>query len=335
MLLDVVMHYGLSPEWEASTAGGEYSSPCPVCGGRDRFRMQPNKQHKKCLGSYFCRQCGINGDTIKFCMDFLKDTYPQACQRLGISLDNVASVHSLIPQLKYVSIFQPTELIYPSQAWQDNALTFIDWAHNNLLNTHEICDLLAKRGIDLQSIKRYRFGYCPETLFRKKELWGMEDDGKLLWIPAGIVIPTFDESILRIKIRRTEYKPADILPKYVALSGGANGMSFIGDQLKRRGIVVESELDAFMIHAHLGNEVFVIGTGSCTRNPDILVHEIVSLCRNIFIAYDNDEGGQKMWNKWKSIYKHAYPAPVSLGKDIGEAVELGMDIKDWWKQLKG
>ena len=35
----------------ASTGGGEYAGPCPFCGGRDRFRVQPLR------GRWWCRGC--------------------------------------------------------------------------------------------------------------------------------------------------------------------------------------------------------------------------------------------------------------------------------------
>ena len=35
----------------ASTRGGEYAGPCPFCGGRDRFRVQPRR------GRWWCRGC--------------------------------------------------------------------------------------------------------------------------------------------------------------------------------------------------------------------------------------------------------------------------------------
>ena len=36
-LLDLVQADGLAPKKVASTNGGEYHSPCPGCGGKDRF----------------------------------------------------------------------------------------------------------------------------------------------------------------------------------------------------------------------------------------------------------------------------------------------------------
>ncbi|MGI8423994.1 MAG: primase-helicase zinc-binding domain-containing protein, partial [Chloroflexota bacterium] len=35
----------------ASTRGGEYAGPCPFCGGKDRFRVQPER------GQWWCRTC--------------------------------------------------------------------------------------------------------------------------------------------------------------------------------------------------------------------------------------------------------------------------------------
>ena len=49
-LLELTRQAGLNPKWVASTAGDEYHSACPSCGGTDRFYIQPNKQMAKCLG---------------------------------------------------------------------------------------------------------------------------------------------------------------------------------------------------------------------------------------------------------------------------------------------
>lgn len=335
MLLDVATQYGLDPRWQAATMGGEYASFCPVCGGHDRFRLNPNRQMKKCTGSFYCRKCGVRGDTIKFCMEFLKDTYPQACQRLGIELDGVSAptVRSLIPKLSQ-PIFTPAPIVYPPELWVQEANLFVAWAHKNLLHCPIALSYLSKRGLDLDAVKRFKIGLCTETAYINRTLWGMEE-GNDLWFPEGLVVPILDgDNAIRLKIRRKQWKPGDDIPKYINISGSATGVSFLGSHLKRNGMVVESELDALMLQYHLGEEIFVIGTGSCTRNPDEYTHEIVSLCRRVYISYDNDEGGTKMWKKWKDLYSHAIQAPVKTGKDLGEAVELGLNVKEWWNKLR-
>ena len=44
---------GLELKKVASTGGGEYAGPCPFCGGRDRFRVNPYANP----GRWLCRNC--------------------------------------------------------------------------------------------------------------------------------------------------------------------------------------------------------------------------------------------------------------------------------------
>jgi DNA primase len=65
----------------ASTAGGEWAGPCPFCGGRDRFRVQPF------LGVWWCRQCGGQrwGDAIDYLVRRDGVSFVEACRQLGVS----------------------------------------------------------------------------------------------------------------------------------------------------------------------------------------------------------------------------------------------------------
>src|SRR5439155_6306936 len=82
ILLDLAHAVGLSPKKTSYTHGGEYHSPCPRCGGKDRFYIQPQRQQKNCVGYYACRQCGIKGDTIQFAMDFFGLNFVDAVARV-------------------------------------------------------------------------------------------------------------------------------------------------------------------------------------------------------------------------------------------------------------
>lgn len=63
----------------ASTGGGEYHGPCPVCGGNDRFRVQPEKGR---TGKFACRKCGIGGDGIDYLRNVKGLTFQEACKEL-------------------------------------------------------------------------------------------------------------------------------------------------------------------------------------------------------------------------------------------------------------
>src|SRR5919201_5533073 len=66
----------------ASTAGGEYAGPCPFCGGRDRFRVEPEK------GRWWCRGCS-HGPRWQDAFGYVRRRdglgFAEACQRLGAS----------------------------------------------------------------------------------------------------------------------------------------------------------------------------------------------------------------------------------------------------------
>lgn len=75
-LLRLAEELGLEPRKTSNKGGGEYHSPCPSCGGKDRFILWPAK------GQYWCRQCEKSGDAIQFCRDFQGLSFRSACIKL-------------------------------------------------------------------------------------------------------------------------------------------------------------------------------------------------------------------------------------------------------------
>jgi DNA primase len=93
------------------------------------------------------------------------------------------------------------------------AKSFIDWSHNQLLNNKESIILLINRCFKDESIYRFSLGFNPKTVFHERSDWGLisqlKEDGKpkKLWLPAGIVIPTFSiNQVKKIKVRRYDWK---------------------------------------------------------------------------------------------------------------------------------
>jgi phage/plasmid primase-like uncharacterized protein len=56
--------------------GSEYAGPCPVCGGRDRFSVNTNKQ------IWNCRGCGKGGDIIQLVEHVTGATFVEAIETL-------------------------------------------------------------------------------------------------------------------------------------------------------------------------------------------------------------------------------------------------------------
>ncbi|MFA6263704.1 MAG: toprim domain-containing protein [Candidatus Babeliales bacterium] len=330
ILLELAREAGIEPKWVASTQGGEYHSACPKCGGKDRFFIQPNRSMPKCTGYYHCRQCDSHGDTIQFGIDFLGYSFKAAVERLGIDLPHSYRPYAL---LRTEKTFKPLEVKALSDSWKEKALIFVNWAHQHLMQQPEILTNLERRGIPFNAVVRYKIGWCPMNFTRDAHEWGI-DGGNGIWLPKGIVIPTFDvDHVVRLKIRRVDYRDGDDMPKYVAVAGSMNGLGIIGNKNNKTMMVVESELDAYALHHAVGDLACVVAVGSSMKNPDNVTDYYAQKAQHLLICHDNDDAGLKMRDKWKQLYPHSKGCPTPIGKDIGEAVAMGLNIRAWVLEL--
>ncbi len=328
-LLNLIEEVGINPRWVASTNGGEYHSACPKCGGKDRFFIQPTKQMKNCIGYYRCRKCDCSGDTIQFAIDFLRMDFKQAIERIGITLPKRSYFSNPIKKT-----FTPRMVNTINSKWQEKANVFVEWAQKNIWNKKNILKMLNKRGLPEAVVSKYKIGWCPQDLWRNKQDWEIsfdKDTNSKLWLAQGIVIPSLEKNgkVQRIKIRRTSWKPNDTIGKYIAISGSMNGLSIIGDTKKEVMIIVESELDAYAVHNAVGDFAFVIAVGSNIKNPDNVTDYFAQNKSTLLICYDNDSAGMIMLDKWKKLYSHAQGTPTPIGKDVGEAIQQGLDLRSW------
>ena len=335
-LLELTRQAGLNPKWVASTAGDEYHSACPSCGGTDRFYIQPNRQMAKCLGAYCCRQCGIYGDTIQFARQFLNYSFQEAAQIAGANITERSIL--AYPASAYAS--RLVTLKSPPKEWIIRATDFVDQAHKYLMHKQDILEYLAHRGLPLTAVQRYKLGWSDNDQFLSRSSWGLTQllgpDGKSrsLWIPKGLIIPTADSSgqIIRLKARRYDWQEGDGLPKYVAISGSMNGLNLIGSLRRTAMVVVESELDAYAVDFAAYDLVCTIAVGSNIKNPDNVSDRLAKNMKLLLICHDNDSAGAIMLTKWKNLYSHAIGYPTPIGKDVGEAIQNGFNIKEWLLQ---
>lgn len=328
-LLDLAHQVGLNPHRASSTQGGEYKSACPKCGGKDRFFMQPHKQMKNCVGYYSCRQCNTSGDAIQFAMDFKGMDFNDAAKQVSAILTEKNNFlrTSTKPSSKPMRIFQSPEM------WTTKANAFVEWAHKNIWHQGEILKTLDARGISSEVIRTHKIGWNPMDINRTKSEWAIDtkdSNSNKLWIPAGIVIPSLDftGNVLRIKIRRTSWKPTDTMGKYIAVPGSMGGLTLVGNTERALMIIVESELDAYAIHNATSDFACIVAIGSNIKNPDN-VTDYLAQRKTLLICHDADEGGTAMWEKWRKLYPHALPYPAPYGKDVGEAITLGLNVRTW------
>ncbi|SKA83690.1 primase-helicase zinc-binding domain-containing protein [Desulfobaculum bizertense] len=325
--------------------GGEYHGPCPGCGGKDRFLIWPEQNGGE--GSWWCRICGQGGDLIQYLREFRGMSFKDAAAMSSRPTSPKAPGATPKPQA-----FAPRRMESPKEMWRCKSNALVTWAHRKLLQTPSALDMLAARGIGLEAVKAFRLGWNPgeqgRDCYRDRTAWGLpeefKDNGKpkKLWIPRGFVIPTFRDGLLyRVRIRRTA--PREFGPKYYVLPGSGMGPMILHEDAKAF-VVVEAELDAIACAAATGSTIGAVGLGSISTKPDEFGHKVFQKSLCILNALDfepaQDEGADPKVAKseemkkrirgwWQKTYSQAKRWPVPVGKDPGEAVAEGVQLREW------
>ena len=333
------------PKKASSTKGGEYHSPCPGCGGDDRFHVWPEENSGE--GSWWCRQCGKGGDAIQFLIDFEGMTYPEACKYLGREPRDMPKNQG--PKWKANGtggkvMWKPEpDQGPPPEEWMEKARKFVFWSFENLMNMKDgegVKGWLAKRGITEPAIKHFWLGWNPgqdgKDIFRPRESWGLpteiKENGqkKKLWLPIGLVIPLLvDQRIHRLRIRRETGEP-----RYYVIPGSSMNCLVTGGAGCMAYTVVESELDAVMLHYAVklpGVTTGGIALGNSSRKPDAKTAALLRNASVILNALDYDKSGADQGQWWTENFPRTIRWPAPVGKDPGEAYEQGMDMAGWIK----
>jgi hypothetical protein len=312
----------------ASTNGGEYAGPCPFCGGRDRFRVQPNASPRPI---WYCRQCG--GGRWHDALDYVArresldlkraDDFRRACELLG-AVDTLP--HRERPPAPPAPDAGP-----PSVEWQAAARHVIEETVTSLWSSagDRARAWLHARGLNDVTLRRWRIGYCAGSGYR--DIAGLS-------VPCGIVIPCeIAGNIWYLKVRRASGEP-----KYIHVKGGRPAL-FGADTLRGHAIAVicEGEFDALLLHQQAGDPSASSGqalcgvatVGSAGGNLDVTAWAAHLLpLRRLLLAYDMDDAGKKGAAKLAGLTARArrLTLPVLPGvKDLTDFHKAGGNLRDW------
>lgn len=306
-LLSFAQQIGLQPKKAASTHGGEYHSPCPNCGGSDRFILWPQR------GRYWCRRCNISGDLKKFCQQFLNAPYP--------ILDKFVS-HS----------GQQTSVT----AWQERAESFTSSAHSRLIYDPQAMQHVLNRGLKTESIYRFKIGWNPINRFDDMQDWGFEsilnEEGhnRKIWLPKGIVLPTFfKQHLQKIKIRRVDWSMNDSRPKYIEVKGSEPVLSFFEYSPLKPIVLVESEIDAMTICQEAADLCGSVALGGSSKKPQLNEKALLLHSPLLLFALDFDQAGKSVYPWWKQHFSKLLAWPTPYEKSPGDAFKKGLDLRKW------
>jgi DNA primase len=352
ILNDISTRYGLKK------GNGRYSGPCPECGGSkssDKFVI-------KLDGGYKCYSCDFKGDIITWLRNKEGKTCPDAHEEAGIPCRSdgcsvrgtcrlgdgsgkrpVQQRRSVSPPLrKEDKTITVTSLRSPQALWQSWAASIVAKSNLSLAGSLDIIAWLSSRGIDSASCDRFRLGWLDHDIRVTRSANGLPPkEGKdKIWIPGGLVIPTFsaDGSIHRLRIRRTEKSREKFLPdlKYVWIEGSGTSPMIIKPDGSPRGVViVEAELDGLAISsAH--PQVMVISLGTVSAGLPKSIIDQVATAPVVLISLDADQdengkpgSGPKAIKTWLKTFRQARFWPVPKGKDPGEYAQNGGNLRTW------
>ncbi len=308
----------------ASTNGGEYTGPCPFCGGHEkqdanRFHVWPQ------AGRWWCRKCNRSGDDIQYIRERDAVGYPEACRRLGLETlerSRSTAVAAPVPPSPVFSL-----LSAPDAAWQGRGAEFVAAAEETLWKPagRRALDWLHQRCLSDDTIRAAQLGYHDTDVWEPPSTWGLSADHKKIWLPKGIVIPWWIRGALwRVNIRRPQGDP-----KYVGPAGWSkclyNADTLGGD---RPAVLVEGEIDALTVMQCASEVVAAVATGSTSGARHMRWIGRLALAPLVLVAFDCDDGGEKgaaFWLERLSLARRWRP----LWADVNQMAQSGADVRRW------
>ncbi|MDL2306645.1 hypothetical protein LJC48_01260 [Desulfovibrio sp. OttesenSCG-928-C06] len=331
-LLDLVLQRNLNPAPRkvSGTHGGEWHSPCPVCGGKDRFHfwpLRPSTGSCTITGVWGCRSCDKSGDAIGFLMHADGIGFKDACKRLNQPIPEQRYKPVRLPQGggSGAQIEPQDEPALPNPTWMQKNGSLVAYAHETLLQTQEQLAWLAARGLDVDAVKRFRLGWLPggqkdRAVYwytRALAAWGLPVDENVkgkngkpknaFSFARGLIIPRFayvngQEQVTGLRIRRPNAdreQGAGGLPdlKYQAFKGARIAPMLIPPRSYAAPyviMVVESELDAMLVAvlaSSLGINLGVLALCSNTARPTVSQHKVLQRASRVLLCLDFDPDG--------------------------------------------
>lgn len=309
----------------ANTKGGEWAGPCPFCGGRDRFRIQP--RHPK-GPRWFCRHCGDDRwhDAIDFVMRSEDVGFREACRRLGVGLEDRQVETVRRSQSPFPVFTPPTKREPPDEHWQAAASTFVERSQTALWNGDgdKARMWLRQRGLSDEMICTAKLGYNAIDHHQSDKLWGLDTEKKSVWLPRGIVIPyELEGRLWNIAIRRPAGKP-----KYYNLPGSRlelyNGDSLCGS---RPAVLVEGVLDALSIRQAAADLVDPVSSGTGGARSMYWIARLAT-CPLVLVSFDADEAGDKAAAWWLQVLRNSERWRPYWG-DANDLARAGVDLRTW------
>jgi DNA primase len=318
--------------------------PCPIHGGESpNFGITPDGRHAKCW------TCGWSGDVV--------DYY---AAREGIDLAKAA--RQLDPsagqRVTRPARPSPARQAAPQRAgawrdarWQGAVDRIVHGAAETLWRPtgRQALDWLRARGLDDQTIRRFRLGFIPSPL-ESDPLEALADDSgpRPIRVDRGITIPwvapggwydstdgPLDLRWVGCNVRRLAADFGNPEPKYRALAGSERGHGYPWPEASMPGepaIVTEGELDSLTAWQEFGwvaNVTTFGGAGQGHGHQD--ARAFLAACPDWLLLFDQDEAGDKAAAEFTRHAPHRCRRLRLPGgtNDLNDLHRSGTRVLDW------
>lgn len=306
-----------------NTGGGEYHGPCPFCGGKDRFRINPNKDGG---GRWGCRQCGKNGDAIGFLMQYDGLDFAAACDRLNLQLpESRLKREPPKPQPPVWASDLREDYAAFEPAWQAAAEAFCyDCAGALWDHWHgRAGQYLEGRGIDRNTAVSAFLGVNEHET---RATWGSKD----IWLPRGIVIPwSIEQQFWNVRVRRPNADLREGDDKYISPAGSIGLAMYRASHIipGQTVIMTEGEFDALVLQRALNERRFdhvtAVSIGSNTGARLVRWVTRLALAKRVVLAFDNDAAGSTAADWWMMALRGKVLRYQPTKKDITDMFLAG------------
>lgn len=291
-------------------AGREWTACCPFHNERSpSFYVSPQKQFFHCFG------CGAHGSAIKFLMDYDRLEFPDAIEELA------QSVGLKVPY-EGGRDDKPREDRSDLYTLLDEAASFYQ---RELGGSDEARAYVKRRGLDDDTMKRFRIGWAPAGFDGVLKALGTSDRRRQLLNEAGMVASSergnrydrFRERVMfpildrrgRVIAFGGRVLSSDQGPKY--LNSPETPLFHKGRELfalwqvkqanatLTRIMVVEGYMDVIALHqAGLPIAVATLGTATTPEHAEVLFRA----APDVYFCFDGDRAGrQAAWRALESI----------------------------------
>ncbi len=218
--------------------------------------------------------------------------------------------------------------------WHDRGFPFVIQCRRNLESNPEAINMLHRLGIGQRSIKRAWLGINPEDMEEPKSLWGItnkNEDPDSLVIPAGLVMPRFNEAVLnRALILPPGWEKGEPLRVAPLIEGSDKTPLFFLFEDNAPVIAAADELQALFIEQEIGDACSItVLTGPDEKPSKEADDQIKKADIFLIILPEKPIADRKAEEAWKKAYPDAILHHLPKGRTVFEAGKAGIDIRQW------